>query len=250
MCSINHDKKAIFIHVPKTGGTFCSENLEKYYGFKYYQIKRPDHEEITNASLYIKKIKKYHHSGKRIYGILEYLKDAPHNRNIGIYEYASTCNYINEKIDMTDEKWNSYYKFAFIRNPYERFISGYSYVMKKLNTNIEFEKYLDLKEYITDFEYMHNFMPQIKHISLNGKIICNYIGKFENLESDFKEVLLKIGFSESEINHSSEKKNQSQHLEFKYYIKNQEILNKLNYILEDDFDLLKMKKIESIYEIK
>jgi len=249
MCSINHDKKTIFFHVPKTGGTFIRENLEKYYNFNFYKIKRPDHEEITNRFLYIEKIKKHYHSGNKIFGILEYFKNSPQSRNMGNYEYMTTSDYINEKIDMTDEKWNSYYKFTFIRNPYERFISGYSYVMKRLNTNIEFEKYIDLKEYITDFEYMHTFMPQIKHISLNGKIMCNYIGKLENLESDFKEVLLKIGFNESEINHSNEKKNVTKHLSISHYIKNQEILDKLNIILKEDIEVFNFKKIDKIEDI-
>ena len=38
MCSINHEKKAIFFHVPKTGGTYIRENLEKYYGFTFYNF--------------------------------------------------------------------------------------------------------------------------------------------------------------------------------------------------------------------
>ena len=32
MCSINHDKKAIFIHIPKTGGSYIAEILQKNYG--------------------------------------------------------------------------------------------------------------------------------------------------------------------------------------------------------------------------
>jgi hypothetical protein len=44
MCSINHDMKAIFIHVHKTGGTYISYMLHKYYGFKNYYLHRPDHD--------------------------------------------------------------------------------------------------------------------------------------------------------------------------------------------------------------
>ena len=43
MCSINHDKKAIFIHIPKTGGSYVADILEKHYGFKKYYLQRPDH---------------------------------------------------------------------------------------------------------------------------------------------------------------------------------------------------------------
>ena len=43
MCSINHDLKAIIIHIPKTAGTYIANHLENYYGFKTYLIRRPDH---------------------------------------------------------------------------------------------------------------------------------------------------------------------------------------------------------------
>ena len=38
MCSINHDKKAIFIHIPKNGGSYIAETLNKYYGFQNYYL--------------------------------------------------------------------------------------------------------------------------------------------------------------------------------------------------------------------
>ena len=48
MCSINHDKKSIFIHIPKSGGSYICDILRKYYGFKNYYIKRPDHNKFCN----------------------------------------------------------------------------------------------------------------------------------------------------------------------------------------------------------
>ena len=38
MCSINHDLKAIFIHIPKTAGTYLADVLHKNYGFKKYYL--------------------------------------------------------------------------------------------------------------------------------------------------------------------------------------------------------------------
>ena len=55
MCSINHDLKTVFIHVHKTGGTYLSYMLHKYYGFKNYYLRRPDHEKFCGKN----KSKKY-----------------------------------------------------------------------------------------------------------------------------------------------------------------------------------------------
>ena len=46
MCSINHDLKAIYLHIPKTGGSYISSVLTNYYGFKNYYLKRPDHNQF------------------------------------------------------------------------------------------------------------------------------------------------------------------------------------------------------------
>ena len=41
MCSINHDLKAIYIHVPKNGGLYVEQILKRYYGFELdYIIKQ------------------------------------------------------------------------------------------------------------------------------------------------------------------------------------------------------------------
>ena len=36
MIYINHEKKAIFIHIPKTGGSYIGPTLVRYYGFLSY----------------------------------------------------------------------------------------------------------------------------------------------------------------------------------------------------------------------
>lgn len=242
MCSINHEKKAIFFHIPKTAGTFIRENLEKYYGFTYYQIKRPDHDKICKTFDYLENIQKNYHSKYKIYGILKYFENKPHNRNFGIYEYAKDSEYINNIINMDNDKWKNYYKFCFIRNPYERFVSGFNYVSKYLNNNILFEKYIDYKNTVSDFEYIHTFMPQSKHIYYHNENIMNYIGHFENLENDFKNILLTIGFKENEIIHDHQKKNVTIYNSLNYYINNQDILDKLNIVLQEDLEKLNYQK--------
>ena len=51
MCSINHEKKAIFIHIPKTAGMYIRSVLSEYYNFEIYLFKRPDHEIFCKTNL-------------------------------------------------------------------------------------------------------------------------------------------------------------------------------------------------------
>lgn len=216
MCSINHDMKAIFIHVHKTGGTYLSYMLHKYYGFKNYYIRRPDHDQFCFNK---KKSTKYINYENRVHGVLMYYKTSP---------------YINKKMNMTPQKWDSYYKFCFIRNPYDKIISAWNHVNRY---NIPFENYLNLKDTCNDVEYMHLFMPQIRNIiNERGLININFIGKFENLEEDFQTVLKNIGFKNI-VHEVAKKMNARPHEHYtKYY--NQTILDHVNVLLREDFERL------------
>lgn len=227
MCSINHDMKAIFIHVHKTGGTYISYMLHKYYGFKNYYLHRPDHDVFCFNK---KKTTKYINYENRIHGVLAYYKSSP---------------YINKKMNMNPEKWRTYYKFCFIRNPYDKIVSAWNHVDR---FNIPFKNYLNLEKKCNDVEYMHMFMPQVRNIiDVDGKININFIGKFENLEQDFQKILQNIGFTN--IIHEVEKEmNKRPHkLYYEYY--DQETLDKVNHLLQEDFQKLDYKKCDLITEL-
>ena len=228
MCSINHDMKAIFIHVHKTGGTYLSYMLNKYYGFKNYYIRRPDHDQFCFNK---KKTTKYINYENRVHGVLMYYKTSP---------------YINKKMNMTPQKWDTYYKFCFIRNPYDKIISAWNHVNRY---NIPFGNYLNLKDTCNDVEYMHLFMPQIRNIiNERGLININFIGKFENLEEDFQTVLKNIGFKNI-IHEVAKKMNVRPHEHYtKYY--NQELLERVNILLKEDFDGFDYPMHNNIEEFK
>ena len=224
MCSVNHNLKAIFIHVHKTGGTYISYMLHKYYGFKNYYLRRPDHDTFC---LNKKKTTKYINYENRIHGVLLYYK---------------TSSYINKKMNMTPQKWDEYFTFCFIRNPYDKIISAWYHINRY---NIPFKNYLNLINTCNDVEYMHMFLPQVRNIiNEKGKININYIGKFENLENDLTYILNKIGIH-TIIHDVNKIMNKRDHLEFyKYY--NQESLDIVNILLKEDFQYLDYPKFNNI----
>ena len=104
------------------------------------------------------------------------------------------------------KQYEDYFKFAFIRNPYNWMISTYFYIKasrihyehQRANT-MNFQQFLDyyIKVMMTKpYPYGSN-----KCITLNefvrdeeGKIIVDYIGKVETLEKDFRAICEKIDF--------------------------------------------------------
>ena len=84
-------------------------------------------------------------------------------------------------------------------------------------------------------------------ITFDGKININFIGKFENLEQDFQQVLQNIGFTN--IIHEVEKEmNKRPHKPYYEYY-DQETLDKVNHLLQEDFDKLDYKKCDLITEL-
>jgi hypothetical protein len=231
MCSINHEKKAIFIHIPKTAGSYLAEILQKNYGFKNYYLQRPDHKQFC---FHIDNSVKYHEN--KIHGTIVYYK---------------TSKYLNRIMNMNEEKWNTYHKFCFVRNPFDRIVSGWNYCNKY---NIEFDKFINFDFGSNSFDYWHTFMPQYRHIvNEKGEKFIDFIGYFENIEEDLKVVLNKLNLK---VTHKPFIKNKSNHDNYlKYYMKdaddadadatNDELIEKVIKICNEDFNNFNYnKKIE------
>ena len=234
MIYINHSKKAIFIHIPKNGGTYIGTTLVKYYGFKCYLDKlikrRPDHDKICNTNNYPKILK-----GNKLYD------NAFYNRELGLLIYCKTSDYLNEVMNMNKEKWETYTKFCFVRNPYSRVLSGWTHMKISLELTEAFDEYLSDTN-VTDIEYGHVFMTQKKQIEDdNGACGVDIIGRFEYLEEDFQKILLKIGFNK--IIHENVKQNVSNEISTNKFVYETKTVEKINALFKEDFDSFHYIKI-------
>jgi len=228
MCSINHDKKAMFFHIPKTAGIYIRTSLQKYYDFDLYLLNRNDHIEFCNTN------PKYNDNNKLSFCC-----------NKGVVNYYKSSKYLNEIMEMDDEKWNEYFKFCVVRNPYEKAISAWNYIMETEMLNIDFDKYLTFKDIVSENEYWHIFLSQYDNmLDENGIMIVNHTIKYENLEEELEKTLLSIGFDK--ITHNNKKmKNVREHKPYKEYY-TQESLDIINGIYEKDFEFFGYKKFTNI----
>ncbi|MFQ5626661.1 MAG: sulfotransferase family 2 domain-containing protein [Methyloligellaceae bacterium] len=104
---------------------------------------------------------------------------------IGFYEHMPAWRvrrYVGEDI------WNSYYKFAFERNPWDRQVSFYLYKTRGKNSPPAFEQFLKHKSrcYVGNFDIY----------AIDGDIAVDFVGAYENVDQDFHKALKHIGIKE------------------------------------------------------
>lgn len=253
MCSINHDLKSIFIHLPKNGGLYIQQILEKYYNFKTYYFTHENHNSFVNN---ISEFDEEYVNEKKINGFTCFNKK-------GLLRYCMSSTVHNTYMNMDEEKWRTYYKFTFIRNPYDKIVSAWKYLnkLKRLDTvNInklsnvdnEFKDFLQNKDVINNYAYFHSFISQYNQLlNLNDELDIQYYGKFENLNEDLIEVLTKLGVS---IKHSSyiesnkiinSSKNNINYTE--YY--DDECIKMVNGYFNEDFEQFDFKKCDNLEEL-
>lgn len=99
-------------------------------------------------------------------------------------------------------EFNRYFKFAFIRNPWERLVSEfyfYRYDKEMTFKHFVFNALPEKSDY-TD-KYRH-ILPQYDFIyDKNGNQLVDFIGRFETLEKDFNTVCKTLKIKNTELPH-------------------------------------------------
>jgi hypothetical protein len=149
---VSHQHKCIFIHIPKTAGMSIENSFLKSLGLGLYRGECPPL-------------------------LLTYNK----NPNLGPLSLAHL--YASEYLDyhyLTNEQFESYFKFSIVRNPYDRIVSIYKHfqfhrIMSFANfLRYEFPKLEKTKYYFIKPQYSYLFDAQ------NNSLV-NYVGRFEDL---------------------------------------------------------------------
>jgi len=102
---------------------------------------------------------------------------------------------------LTRKKWDGYFKFAFVRNPWDRMVSLYFYFTKLGRISCPFRDFvINLSHYVrTVPECALHAMPSSCQTHLDGKPCVDLIGRYENLQDDFNAVCGRLGTPEMEL---------------------------------------------------
>jgi hypothetical protein len=163
---ISYDKRCIFIHIPKCGGTSIENVIW------------PRPEDLTEANLWWGFVSKYHNKYQT--GGLQHLLARQVRSEVGL------------------EIFNSFYKFTIVRNPWDRIVSQFAYMQTRpdlmdfigMQPDTEFKAYLGLiqkKQHV-------QWMPQTDFIlDQDGTLLVDKIGRLESIEKDSNEVFDILG---------------------------------------------------------
>ena len=94
------------------------------------------------------------------------------------------------------KKWNSFFKFSFVRNPYDRMVSWYEHLIRNkflINKKVSFKDFLkDYDSYYREDKRNVSFKENQYDFILADEM--QFIGRFENLENDWKKLLKILNF--------------------------------------------------------
>lgn len=96
---------------------------------------------------------------------------------------------------MPTEKFDQYFKFAFVRNPWNRLVSEYEFLLKrpKHGRHARVKRLDNFRQFI-EMQIPRRDAYQINMLcGRDGELLMDFVGKLENLQADWQTVSERIG---------------------------------------------------------
>ncbi len=120
---------------------------------------------------------------------------------------------------MPAKRFDRYFKFAFVRNPWERLVSEYEFLLERPlhGRHARVKKLAGFKQFI-QMQVPRNDAYQMNMLcDQQGKLLMDFVGKLENLQGDWHTVCERIGL----VHQPLPRKNVTQHQRFRNYYDNE-----------------------------
>lgn len=220
---ISHKYKYIFIKTKKTAGTsiesylaqFCDDDdiiapHEYLEGQNYTGFFNP----LTDLRYYLKNGKNdlmdliYNLRNEQNGNGKSYtLKRLVHLREGVQYHQHLPAIIVRSRVGR--DIWDNYFKFCFERNPWDKVLSHYCHKCAELDQKIDFN------DFMSDPVYWKWPMNHLLYSDFSENVMMDYIGYYENLEDELREVLDRLGIPLGELpEHRSDTINSGNYQDF------------------------------------
>jgi hypothetical protein len=119
----------------------------------------------------------------------------PKDHNNYLYSKHTSCSEFQNNYP----EFNDYFKFAFVRNPWDRVVSWYNFSMKI--KNLDKDRNITGKDFLSFILEFQNIWGNEQQNQYNFTECCDFIGRFENLQDDFDTICDKIGIPRQQLPH-------------------------------------------------
>lgn len=113
------------------------------------------------------------------------------------------------------EQWDGYFKFAFVRNPYDRFVST-CFFLRRNAPGMEQHATAFMKQAIVTPRFRQRILVRPQGTLLKneaGSVALDYVGRFETLQQSCDEAFARIGLPVAQL----AKRNVSKHGDYSGY---------------------------------
>jgi hypothetical protein len=171
---ISHKHKCIFVEVPKTGSSSIRGILGR----------------SPKPHLDLSEIKKLMETGWTPY-------DGAKQR---LVECLHLLRSKKRRIEIGRKQFETYFKFGFVRNPWDRVVSLYERTEPlEMKDKMTFDEFVDWIQYSSS-TCIHSSPHRYQldwFVDGSGNVLADFIGRFEKLETDWALVAQKLGITSS-----------------------------------------------------
>ena len=206
---ISHEHKFIFLKTKKTAGTAIEAALSELCGPS--DVITPYREESEQERRGLGPLNyRIEHPLKPKRPLWRKLLGRPeryYHPSVGYYEHMPASRV---RTYIGDEIWRSYFKFAFDRNPWDRQISWYFYKTKTKANRPSFERFMGSRR--------HAYVDNHEIYMEGGALAMDFLGRYENLDTDLAKALKMIGIGRSlEVPKSNVTPNKEERQDYRSY---------------------------------
>ncbi|WP_293704602.1 sulfotransferase family 2 domain-containing protein [Sphingopyxis sp. UBA6723] len=200
---VSHQHRFIFVAIPKTGTHSVRQGLRDHLGER----------DMEQARLFVEKQFPIPEIARMGHGHISFAEIRPF---------------------LGEETFNDYFKFAFVRNPFDRFVSYCAFATSREGSFARDPKRV-MRHFLFTAPPLQHVIFRPQHLFLtdmDGRLLADRLGKVETMQADYDGICAQIGIATSPLDHA----NRSRRGDYRDYY-DQELIDGVAKIYARDLEL-------------